>query len=114
MARAIEAKFAGAGLAPPPVSVIINEKAWKPKMIEGVISFLVKQGTLVRLAEGVYVHKDVLVKARETMSAKHGETIDVAQFKELFGLSRKIAIPLLEWFDREGVTKRVGDSRRVL
>jgi selenocysteine-specific elongation factor len=87
---------------------------WKPKMIEGVISFLVKQGTLVRLAEGVYLHKDVLVKARETMSAKRGETIDVAHFKELFGLSRKIAIPLLEWFDREGVTKRVGDSRQVL
>jgi len=114
MARAIEAKFASAGLAPPPVSVIINEKAWKPKMIEGVISFLVKQGTLVRLAEGVYLHKDVLVKARETMSAKRGATIDVAQFKDLFGLSRKIAIPLLEWFDREGVTKRVGDSRQVL
>ncbi|HEX3111570.1 MAG TPA: selenocysteine-specific translation elongation factor [Thermoanaerobaculia bacterium] len=114
MARAIEAKYASAGLAPPAVSEIINEKMWKPKMIEGVISFLVKQGTLVRLAEGVYLHKDVLVKARETMSAKRGETIDVAHFKELFGLSRKIAIPLLEWFDREGVTKRVGDSRQVL
>jgi len=114
LARAIELKFAKADLAPPAVSEIINEKMYKPKMIEGVISFLVKQGTLVRLAEGVYLHKDVLVKARETMSAKRGETIDVAHFKELFGLSRKIAIPLLEWFDREGVTKRVGDSRQVL
>ena len=114
MARSIETRFASAGLAPPAVSEIINEKNWKPKMIEGVVSFLVKQGTLVRLAEGVYLHKDVLVKARETMSAKRGETIDVAHFKELFGLSRKIAIPLLEWFDREGVTKRVGDSRQVL
>ncbi|HEY2093255.1 MAG TPA: selenocysteine-specific translation elongation factor [Thermoanaerobaculia bacterium] len=114
LARAIETRFAGAGLAPPAVSEIINEKMYKPKMIEGVISFLVKQGTLVRLAEGVYLHKDVLVKARATMSAKRGESIDVAHFKELFGLSRKIAIPLLEWFDREGVTKRVGDSRQVL
>jgi selenocysteine-specific elongation factor len=114
LARAIELRFAGAGLAPPPINEIINEKTYKPKMIEGVISFLVKQGTLVRLSEGVYVHKDVLVKARETMSAKSGSTIDVAAFKELFGLSRKIAIPLLEWFDREGVTKRVGDSRQVL
>jgi len=40
--------------------------------------------------------------------------IDVGHFKEYFGLSRKIAIPLLEWMDREGVTKRVGDARKVL
>lgn len=114
LARSIEARFAGAGLAPPPVSELINERTQKPKVIEGVISFLVKQGTLVRLAEGIYLHKDALSAARETMSSRSGETIDVAQFKELFNLSRKIAIPLLEWMDREGVTKRIGDARKVL
>src|SRR5437763_15139692 len=103
MARSIEMKFARAELAPPPVSEIINEKMYKPKMIEGVISFLVKQGTLVRLAEGVYLHKDALTKARETISAKRGTTIDVGHLEDLLGLSRKIAIPLLEWFDRAGV-----------
>ena len=114
LARAIEKRFADAALQPPPVSEIINEKTYKPKMIEGVISFLVKQGTLVRLAEGVYVHRNALAAAREKIGTKKGETIDVGQFKDLFGLSRKIAIPLLEYFDREGVTKRIGDSRRVL
>ena len=83
-------------------------------MIEGVIGFLVKQGTLVRLAEGIYVHRSALASAREKIGARKGDTIDVGQFKDFFGLSRKIAIPLLEYFDREGVTKRVGDSRRVL
>jgi selenocysteine-specific elongation factor len=114
LARMIEQRFAAAGLAPPPVSEIINERTQRPKTIEGVIGFLVKQGTLVRLAEGIYVHKEALVEARERMSARKGETIDVSQFKDYFGLSRKIAIPLLEWLDREGVTKRVGDSRQVL
>jgi selenocysteine-specific elongation factor len=114
MARAIESRFREAGLQPPPVSEIINEKKYKPKMIEGVISFLVKQGILVRLGEGIYVHRDTLVAAREKLESRRGTTIDVGQFKELFGLSRKIAIPLLEWFDREGVTKRLGDSRQVL
>jgi selenocysteine-specific elongation factor len=79
-----------------------------------VIGFLVKQGTLVRLAEGIYVHRDALAAARERMSTRAGDTIDVGQFKEFFGLSRKIAIPLLEWMDREGVTKRMGDVRKVL
>jgi selenocysteine-specific elongation factor len=114
LARAIEKRFADAGLQPPAVSEIINEKTYKPKMIEGVIGFLVKQGTLIRLAEGVYVHRNTLVAAREKIGVRKGETIDVGQFKDFFGLSRKIAIPLLEYFDREGVTKRVGDSRRIL
>lgn len=114
LARMIESRFAEAGLAPPPVSEIINERTQKARVIEGVIGFLVKQGTLVRLAEGIYVHRDALVAARERMSVRAGDTIDVGQFKEYFGLSRKIAIPLLEWMDREGVTKRVGDSRKVL
>jgi selenocysteine-specific elongation factor len=114
MARTIEKRFADAGLQPPPVSELIQTMQHKPKMIEGMISFLVKQGTLVRLADGVYVHKTTLADAREKMAQHKGQTIDVGQFKELFGLSRKVAIPLLEFFDREGVTRRVGDSRQVL
>ncbi|HEY3057124.1 MAG TPA: selenocysteine-specific translation elongation factor [Thermoanaerobaculia bacterium] len=114
LARAIEKRFADAGLQPPPVSELIQTMTHKPKMIEGVIGFLVKQGTLVRLADGVYVHQNVIATARETMSARKGQMIDVGQFKDLFGLSRKIAIPLLEFFDREGVTKRQGDVRQVL
>jgi selenocysteine-specific elongation factor len=114
LARMIEMRFVDAGLQPPPVSELINTIHQKPKVIEGVVGFLVKQGTLVRLADGVYVHQRSLDAARQRMTARRGETIDVGQFKEFFGLSRKIAIPLLEYFDRQGVTKRVGDARQVL
>jgi len=114
LARLIEQRYAAAGLQTFAVSELINTIHQKPKVIEGVVSFLVKNGTLVRLAEGVFVHKDVLASARARMSSKKGETIDVGQFKDFFGLSRKVAIPLLEYFDREGVTRRVGDSRQVL
>jgi selenocysteine-specific elongation factor len=114
LARMIESRFAEAGLAPPPVSELINERTQKARVIEGVIGFLVKQGTLVRLAEGIYVHRDALAAASARIAERRGDMIDVGHFKEYFGLSRKIAIPLLEWMDREGVTKRVGDSRKVL
>jgi selenocysteine-specific elongation factor len=114
LARMIELRYADAGLQPPPVSELIQTIHQKPKVIEGVVGFLVKQGTLVRLADGVYVHQRILDAARQQMTARRGETIDIGQFKELFGLSRKVAIPLLEYFDREGVTKRVGDARQVL
>ena len=114
LAQTIEKRFADAGLSPPPVSELINTIHSKAKVIEGVVSFLVKQGVLVRIADGVYLHRDALAAARTRMAEKKGQTIDVGQFKEFFGLSRKIAIPLLEQFDRDGITKRVGDSRQVL
>ncbi|MFZ2489961.1 MAG: selenocysteine-specific translation elongation factor [Thermoanaerobaculia bacterium] len=114
LARIIEGKFAEAALQTPAVSEIIRAIPQKPKVIEGVISYLVKQGTLVRIAEGVYLHRDAIAAAREKLASRKGETIDVGQFKEFFAISRKVAIPLLEYFDREGVTKRTGDSRMVL
>jgi selenocysteine-specific elongation factor len=40
--------------------------------------------------------------------------LDVARFKDLTGISRKYAIPLLEWLDRERITRRVGDARQIL
>jgi selenocysteine-specific elongation factor len=51
-----------------------------------------------------------------SMKAPAGDAarIDVGTFKERFGVSRKFAIPLLEYLDRERVTRRVGDSRVVL
>ena len=114
LARMIEARFLDAGLQTPAVSEIIKAIPQKPKVIEGVIAYLVKQGTLVRLAEGVYLHRDAIASARAKLTEKKGQTIDVGQFKDLFGLSRKVAIPLLEFFDREGATKRIGDSRQII
>ena len=115
LARLIEQRFAEAGLQPPPVSELINERSSRrPKVIEGVVGFLVKQGTLVRLAEGVYVHQDGSWRRASGWRARKGETIDVGQFKDFFGLSRKVAIPLLEWFDRGGGHEAGGGSRQVL
>ncbi len=114
LARAIELKYADAGLQTPATSELIKAIPQRPKVIEGIIAYLVKQGTLVRLADGIYLHRDVVASAREKLATKKGETIDVGQFKDLFGISRKVAIPLLEHFDREGATKRIGDARQVL
>jgi selenocysteine-specific elongation factor len=114
LARSVEARFATAGLQPPPVSELIRTIPQKPKVMEGIVSFLVKQGVLVRIADGVYLHRDVVAEAKTRMTTQRGKTIDVGAFKDFFGLSRKIAIPLLELFDREGVTRRQGDARLVL
>ncbi|HEV7768902.1 MAG TPA: selenocysteine-specific translation elongation factor [Thermoanaerobaculia bacterium] len=114
LAREIELKFAEAGLQTPATSQLIRAIPQKPKMIEGMIAYLIKQGALIRLADGIYLHRDTVAAAKAKLAEKKGQTIDVGQFKDLFGISRKVAIPLLEFFDQDGATKRIGDTRLVL
>jgi selenocysteine-specific elongation factor len=55
------------------------------------------------------------VQALKGNAAPAGQvTVDVATFKDRFGVTRKFAIPLLEWLDRERVTRRVGETRVIL
>jgi selenocysteine-specific elongation factor len=113
LARTIEERFREAGLMPPPVSELIKTIPQRPKTIEGVLGYLVKLGTLVRLADNVYLHREVLASAAQKLEAHRGATADVGWFKDLYGISRKIVIPLLEYFDRQGLTKRSGDKRTI-
>jgi selenocysteine-specific elongation factor len=65
----------------------------------------------------LYFHADTLRALKErvaTLKADGGTKIDVSTFKERFGVTRKFAIPLLEYLDRERVTRRVGDARLIL
>ena len=114
LAREIEKRFRDAALAVPPVSELIKTIHQKPKVIEGVIGYLVKTGVLVRLADGIYVHRDTVNEAAARLSAHRGETADVAWFKDFYGITRKVIIPLLEHFDRLGLTKRTADRRAIL
>ena len=77
---------------------------------------LINSGELVRVAELVF-HRSALEGLRETLrrhKESHGPKLDVAIFKELTGVTRKYAIPLLEYLDRQRVTRRNGDVREIV
>jgi len=77
---------------------------------------LISAGDLIRVADLVF-HKSSLEKLRTYLAEykrKNGPQIDVASFKDLTGVSRKYAIPLLEYLDRQRVTRRNGDFREIL
>jgi selenocysteine-specific elongation factor len=77
---------------------------------------LINSGELVRVADLVF-HRSALEGLRATLGdfkRERGPRIDVGVFKELTGVSRKYAIPLLEYLDRQRVTRRVGDEREIL
>jgi selenocysteine-specific elongation factor len=77
------------------------------------VSHLVKSGTLVRLSPDLVVHKDVALAAEKKLETARGQTLSVAGFRDLLGLTRKTLIPLLEYFDAKKRTRRLGDVRRV-
>jgi selenocysteine-specific elongation factor len=106
-----------AGLAPPDAAAARAAAGGDPKTVDRVLALLIRQKTLVKL--------DTLVFHAERLEALKGEVrtlkkpgadarIDVAAFKERYGISRKFAIPLLEYLDRERVTRRVGESRVLI
>ena len=81
-----------------------------------IVTLLLRDKTLVKLSDDLVFHKSALDSLRTQMATLKASSpkIDVARFKDATGVSRKYAIPLLEWLDRERVTRRVGDTREIL
>jgi selenocysteine-specific elongation factor len=75
-----------------------------------------RDGTLTKLSDELVFHREALTGLKKNVAEQKSKSdkLDVARFKEMTGISRKYAIPLLEWLDREHVTRRVGDARVIL
>ena len=109
--RGIEQAFRKGALTPPEPNEVAPGASGSD-----LIGLLVARGTLVKLHDGKVFHADALEALRKKLweFAKHSRQIDVGAFKELAGLTRKHAIPLLEHFDAENTTRRVGNKREIL
>jgi selenocysteine-specific elongation factor len=113
----IEQAFATAGLAVPSVKEVLSKLPVEPKRAEKILQILLRDKILVRVTLELIFHRDALAQLRDRLSAfkkAKGPTISVPAFKELTGVTRKYAIPLLEFLDRERVTRRAGDERVIL
>jgi selenocysteine-specific elongation factor len=115
-AQAIEEVFRKAALAPPDIASAAREAGLRPDVAERMKQLLVRRRRLVRL-EGLYFHAEALDALKEEMKLlKAGGTsaVDIATFKDRYAITRKHAIPLLEYLDRERITRRAGDRRVIL
>ncbi len=107
---------AEAGLAPPDLAGIRAAVGGDAATVDRIINLLTRQRVLIKL-DTLLFHADRLEALKaEVRALKSAETapavrLDVASFKERYGITRKFAIPLLEYLDRERVTRRVGESR---
>ncbi len=111
---AIERLFKEAGLAPPDSAAVQAAAAVPAAVVDRMAALLVRQKRLVKL-DTLFFHADALAGLKDDVRGMKGQArVDVSAFKERYGITRKYAIPLLEYLDRERVTRRVGDSRVVL
>jgi selenocysteine-specific elongation factor len=113
----IEKAFAVAGLAVPSVKEVLSKLPVEARRAEKILQILLREKILVRVTAELIFHRDALAQLRDRLAVfkkTKGERISVPGFKELTGITRKYAIPLLEYLDRERVTRRAGDERVIL
>jgi selenocysteine-specific elongation factor len=114
--RAIEQAFAGAGLKVPALKDVLAGLRVDKARAQKIVTLLLRDKVLVKISDDLVFHRSALEELRQRVSAQKAKSarIGVAEFKDLAGVSRKYAIPLLEYLDRERVTRRVGDQREIL
>ena len=111
--RLVEA-FQAAGLQVPGVKDLLASLSIDGPRAQRVLATLLREGVLVRVSHELVFHSTAIRTLKENLGAFRGQRINVAEFKALADVSRKYAIPLLEYFDRQKLTLRDGDKRRVL
>ena len=114
--KTIEQAFASAGLKVPALENVLAGLKIDKLRAQKIVTLLLREKLLVKVSDDLVFHRAVLDQLRSSLVAQKAKNpkIDVAAFKDLTGVSRKYAIPLLEYLDRERVTKRIGDERVIL
>jgi selenocysteine-specific elongation factor len=114
--KKIEDAFALAGLKVPALHEVIAGLKVDKTRAQKIVTLLLRDKILAKISDELVFHRNALEELRRLVAAQKAKssTMDVAKFKELTGVSRKYAIPLLEYLDRERVTRRVGDALEIL
>jgi selenocysteine-specific elongation factor len=112
----IEQAFLSAGLRVPSLREVLAGLKVDKVRAQKIMTLLLREKALVKISDDLVFHHSALTDLRQRIAALKNTSpkIDVARFKDLTGVSRKYAIPLLEYLDRERVTRRVGDERVIL
>jgi selenocysteine-specific elongation factor len=111
---AIERAFEAAGLAVPSMDEVLAQSGVEAARARVLLQQLLREQRLAKIGPGLVFHQSAIARLRQLLAARKGQRFNVGDFKEWTGISRKYAIPLLEFLDRERVTRRDGNDRLVL
>lgn len=110
----LTAAFTQGGLTPPAISDALSSTGLAPERAKAILQVLLRSGALCRINDDLILHQTAVDRLREILSSKRGVYFTVSDFKNWTGISRKYAVPLLEFADRQRLTQREGDLRTVL
>jgi selenocysteine-specific elongation factor len=111
---AIERAFEQAGLATPALAETLGKSGVETARARALLAILLREKKLVRIGEDLVFHQTAIQTLRAMLAARKPARFTVGDFKTWTGVSRKYAIPLLEYLDRERITRRDGDARTIL
>jgi selenocysteine-specific elongation factor len=111
---AIERSFQQAGLAAPAMAQVLAKSGVEPARARSLLQILLREKRLVRINDDLVVHHSAIEELRRMLEERKPARFNVGAFKEWTGVSRKYAIPLLEFLDRERITRREGEERFLL
>jgi selenocysteine-specific elongation factor len=117
-----EQTYKGAGVEAPSIDELMTRSGVataQRQHARKILQLLIDSGKIIRVHGDMLMHSEALESLKQKLQEygarkEPDRLIDVATFKEIAGVSRKYAIPLLEYFDRERVTRRAGDKRLIL
>jgi selenocysteine-specific elongation factor len=115
-AESLLAQLREAGATPPSLAELQERHRLTPTALQEVLGVLVERGLVVKVSSELYFAKDAVEEMREKLRRflEREGRITPAGFRDLIAASRKYTIPLLDYFDRSGLTVRSGDYRRLL
>ncbi len=114
LGKKVEALFYEEGFAPSAEPEISRKVAASARQVEDVLAVLTAAGNVVRVEQNMYFHAKRVEEAQQRLLAflRENERISISQFKALLNdTSRKYAMPLINYFDAQGITRREGDVR---
>ena len=111
---AIERAFEQAGLTTPAVAEVLAHSGVESARARRLLEILLREKRLVRIGDDLVFHHTAIARLRQMLAERRPARFNVGAFKEWTGISRKYAIPLLEFLDREHVTRRDGEERVIL
>ncbi len=109
----IEKAYKEGGFSPPRWAEVAGLAGLEAEEAQELLQYCLRRAILVKVADDLYFHADAVEEAKKLLRdflAEQGE-ITVGEARDIWRTSRKYALPLLEYFDRTKVTRRIGDKR---
>ncbi|MBI2822525.1 MAG: selenocysteine-specific translation elongation factor [Acidobacteria bacterium] len=112
----LERLLEASGVQPPSIRELLQNAGTEERRGRNMLFLLQQRNIAVRITEDLFIHRSHLERVEQQLRGHFppGSQFNVGQFKDLLGITRKYAIPLLEYFDRQRITRRAGDVREMM